>query len=118
MYTKQETFDRVLAHMKKQGGPSLLPMSTTCAYRGVGGRMCAAGCLIPDDRYERRFETRRTDELVREKESWFGHDKYFVGVLQHAHDSSVADTDTDEAFMLSWIGHVRSIAKKRDPTLP
>lgn len=27
-----------------------------CKYRGANGRMCAVGCLIPDDKYDREME--------------------------------------------------------------
>lgn len=55
--TLQETFDFVANHLLRQGCRSMLEedlesgVMITCAYRGSEGRMCAVGCLIPDDLY-------------------------------------------------------------------
>ena len=53
--TNQEIFDKVSAHLLAQNAKSLAFIDSyqgqACAYRGAEGRMCAAGCLIPDNRY-------------------------------------------------------------------
>ena len=48
--TKQEVFDQVKAHLLAQKAKSKNSLGT-CNYRGEGGRMCAAGCLIADNEY-------------------------------------------------------------------
>lgn len=48
----QEIFDRVAEGLLGQGGPSMSDrFDETCAYRGVDGRKCAIGHLIPDEKY-------------------------------------------------------------------
>lgn len=47
--TKQEVFDKVVAHLRKQGCKSI--DADGCLYRGPDGTMCAAGCLIDDEDY-------------------------------------------------------------------
>lgn len=62
--TKQEIFDRVVTHLAQQGEPALcmLPQADydtdgpSCAYRTPQGLKCAAGCLIPDEKYKPEFE--------------------------------------------------------------
>lgn len=53
--TEQEVFDQVARHLLAQGVQSTMMrldgVSTTCQYRGEGGRKCAAGALIGDDEY-------------------------------------------------------------------
>ena len=55
MNTLQHVFDAVATHLLNQPGPA---MSSTgaCRYRASDGRMCAIGCLIPDDRYDPGIE--------------------------------------------------------------
>ena len=58
--TSQQIFDKVLAHLRKQGCQSRHQNDDgtlgSCAYRGAGGTMCAVGCLIPDNVYDERIE--------------------------------------------------------------
>jgi len=64
----QETFDKVVTHLRKQNDKSLrhvqfnghyydedvthvVGASALCTYRGNCGAMCAVGCLIADEHY-------------------------------------------------------------------
>ncbi len=52
--TPQEIFDKVVNHLRAQGAKSEMDHPVAglmCAYRGIQGRMCAVGCLIPDADY-------------------------------------------------------------------
>ena len=49
--TAQEVFDQVKEHLLTQKAKSV-SADGSCVYRGEGGMMCAAGCLIADDEYE------------------------------------------------------------------
>lgn len=56
--TAQEVFNKVSIHLLTQNAKSLKSSGssrehniTACSYRGDDGRMCAVGCLIPDERY-------------------------------------------------------------------
>lgn len=58
MMTKQEIFDKVVAHLRAQGGKALNE-NQMCQYRARGGAKCAIGCLILDEHYSRRLEGKR-----------------------------------------------------------
>lgn len=110
--TKQETFNKVVTAIIAQGRPSISGgtwSGGTCAYRGAGGAKCAAGILIPDDKYEVVFEGLRvvkrptgtnqeTAERLRDLIASEGHDIGLVHDLQNAHDSSVDRANFVEAF--------------------
>ena len=55
MNTLQHVFDAVATHLLSQPGPAM-SSTGTCRYRAPDGRMCAVGCLIPDDRYDPGIE--------------------------------------------------------------
>jgi hypothetical protein len=61
--TEQEVFDKVAKHLLTQNAKSKLP-SGMCAYRGDHGLMCAAGCLIPDDKYDPAINLKAWHELT------------------------------------------------------
>lgn len=52
--TPQWVYDRVKAHLLKQGRKAL--QGNRCAYRGDENTACAAGCLIRDDLYQPTME--------------------------------------------------------------
>jgi len=60
--TKQEAFDKVLTHLRKQGKQAKDDKGD-CMYRAPDGSMCAAGCLIPDDVYKADMEGELVDAL-------------------------------------------------------
>ena len=62
---REEIFDYVESHLKKQGYRSMLSADfNTCAYRGEDGDMCAVGCLIADDEYNTGMENNSVMELA------------------------------------------------------
>ena len=60
MYTRQSSFDKVVAHLRTQGHRAMLSEGETCvaqcAYRLPNGDRCAIGALMPDDQYSPEFE--------------------------------------------------------------
>ena len=56
MPTKQETYDRIVAHLRKQGERCTDQVHGKCLYRGPNGTACAAGCLLEDEDYQPAFE--------------------------------------------------------------
>ena len=60
MLSLQQIFDKVATHLLKQGKRSGIGIegagSFYCMYRGLDGLMCAVGCLIPDNAYDKRFD--------------------------------------------------------------
>ena len=85
--TKQETFDRVVAHLRAQGRRSQWVQDgyTVCRYRTPEGLQCAAGCLIPDERYSEDLEGNGVETLM-EFFTELGHDVKLVAHLQEVHD--------------------------------
>lgn len=54
--TEQEVFNKMVDHLRKQGYKRSQREDGACVYRGEGGRMCAVGCLLPDELYTTTFE--------------------------------------------------------------
>ena len=104
MPSNQETFDIVVAHLRRQGSKAQSRDPTsgliTCLYRAPDGKRCAAGCLIPDERYEPALELSAvggTSEANKYSSNdvtllieQLGHDIELVGALQSVHDNSEA----------------------------
>jgi len=66
--TKQEQFDRVVAHLRAQGAKATILMDNgnqRCLYRAPHGRKCAAGILIPDDLYEKGMEGATIGDVIK-----------------------------------------------------
>lgn len=92
---KQQTFDTIVTHLRKQGARSsgLIPFGgygagkECCLYRGPDGRMCAAGVLIPDAAYSVRMEGRNiSDPDIAAAIEEAGHDLNLVDRMQGVHD--------------------------------
>jgi len=60
--TNQEAFDKMVAHLRKQGKPA--HENGACRYRTESGLMCAVGCLIADAEYKRGMEGMCVDALL------------------------------------------------------
>jgi hypothetical protein len=109
MPSQQQTFDTVVNHLRKQRTKAESHDPTgkrmTCMYRTPEGLRCAAGCLIPDDRYSPSLEftvvggtddpddrsnavTRLLDDL--------GYDVNLVSDLQSIHDDKKVEQWEDE----------------------
>lgn len=94
MKTKQEMFDIIVKGILKQGCQSIDGKS--CKYRGPNTHKCAAGLLIPDEKYSSDLEGKIAMDFpvynIIESE---GYDPFFVQEFQTIHDaygtSSVRD---------------------------
>lgn len=90
MMTKQEIFDKVVAHLRAQNRKAIDEQSL-CCYRGPDRTKCAAGCLILDEHYSRDLEGMTVGQsLVRSALRASGVPKEaddLVQALQSAHDS-------------------------------
>lgn len=89
MFSQQETFDKVVNHLRKQNCRCM--DSQGCAYRGENNMKCAAGFLIPDEVYSPELEresVRNCGELSRAGHLiiGLGHDIDLVFDLQLIHD--------------------------------
>lgn len=123
--TKQEIFDTVLAHLRKQGKASL-SAEGDCMYRGPGGTSCAVGCLIPDELYDSLIENFGSNHIMegrlphgRESDGpktlpimariakHLGvENRPLLNALQTAHDAYLADEG-----LPAWERRMRSIAR-------
>ena len=116
MPSYQETFDTVVAHLRRQRAKAEIrgssPGEKICVYRAPDGKRCAAGCLIPDDRYEPSFEytvvggteathNNRANAVTLLMEE-LGHDINLVKALQSVHD---------DAEVAQWEGRLEQIAE-------
>jgi hypothetical protein len=100
--TKQEIFDHVLTHLRKQGKPAINETDSgedICAYRTDDGLKCAVGCLIPDDKYNEDLEGRSATVVygVLGGEPTSGAALFLVGVQLCLHDNISGRLDFPDA---------------------
>ena len=87
--TNQEAFDKMVAHLRKQGRKA--QENGTCRYRTKNGLMCAVGCLLTDDEYKRGMEGMGVEHMQR-----------LYGVLQDLDPPLLAEMqDTHDAYDLT-----------------
>ena len=87
MITRQEVFDKALAHLRAQGQSSMRD-DGYCLYRSPEGLKCAIGALVPDEKYNEDFEGQAASaEAIYSLFDGNPQDAYFYGDLQGAlHD--------------------------------
>jgi hypothetical protein len=122
--TNQQTFDKVVKALRLQGKPSFDPETFSCLYRGPDNTKCAAGHLIPNDKYRPEFEEgsvhREDIKYVIETE---GYNLTLVVDLQLCHDMSATDTyHTNDSFMEKLERRLKKTAREfnlvyTDPTI-
>lgn len=54
--TLQEIFTKVATHLLTQNAQSISEEGDGCVYRGPDGKMCAVGCLLADEWYDKELE--------------------------------------------------------------
>ena len=91
---QQSTFDKVVAHLRRQRARAAGDFGL-CVYRAGNGRKCAVGCLIPDHKYSlslegQSLEVEFANELKKILEEE-GHDLNLVRQLQVIHDRVFID---------------------------
>ncbi len=104
----QDTFDKVVKGLLKQGEKALEADTRVCLLRGVNGTKCAVGLLIEDSAYHPSWEKISIwegdlHEYLEEQ----GFDVSFLGKLQVIHDQSeVGD----------WEDRLKELAKANNLT--
>lgn len=83
----QEAFDKVLAHLRKQGRAA--KQNRMCMYRAPDGCMCAVGCLIPDDEYYDGMEGMPFSKFIDKTPSLHVVNTKLLGYMQSAHDTKL-----------------------------
>lgn len=83
---RQEIFDTVVAHLRKQNRHAssfkrecLGFLTTECLYRTPEGLKCAVGCLIPEDKYTLAIEGKTVFQIF----------KYHPGLLPIALEGEI-----------------------------
>ena len=84
--TNQEAFDKMVAHLRKQGKPAR-DVNGVCRYRTKDGLMCAVGCLLTDDEYKRGMEGMCVDALLPAYGVLQDLDPPFLAKMQDTHDA-------------------------------
>ena len=109
--TAQEVFEQAARHMLTQNAVSKNVNGNGCAYRGVDGLRCAAGCFISDDEYKPEMDKigktiigMGWHEMVKEGFAPSKHEK-LIHELQAIHDTE------DVCF---WIQRLEFLAVKFD----
>ena len=116
--TKQEIFDKVVRALIEQGRPSVDPITGFCLYRGPDGVKCAAGFLIPDERYQAIFE----DQDIYSLADWGAFDDYDADLmdlfqsLQHAHDNAASRTINPDKWVHLFLKNAARVAHEHELT--
>lgn len=93
--TQQEIFNTVATKLLAQGVASA-SADGKCLYRGPNGTKCAAGHLIPDEKYNPSMESRpSTNPAVHRALGIDDADKWLVRELQGAHDDELRVSGID-----------------------
>ena len=79
----QQVFDHITGHLLTQRRQSLL--GGKCAYQGIDGLKCAAGCLFDAGEYNLNFEGETWGQLVKDKLVPSEHED-IITALQAVHD--------------------------------
>lgn len=102
MHTDQETFDHIVACLRKQGRKS--ENDDGCAYRGHSGLKCASGWCIDDEHYRSYFEGKMASfDVVAEAIEASGWSSDVAWDLQAVHDG---------ADPLDWEKGFRTVAEE------
>lgn len=104
----QQIFDKVLAHLRRQGAPARGPDST-CCYRTDDGRMCAVGCLIPSKNYSPDIEGFAADSpevLNALPFNATSEQCVLLKTLQEAHDKVLFASTADWEFEMERIANL------------
>jgi hypothetical protein len=116
MKTHQETFDIVYNAILKQGCFSY-DLAEGCLYRGPNGVKCAAGHLIPDDKYDPKMEGIDAHlgivKTILVKEDY---DIEFVRQLQVIHDTHAGGLLAVHFKM--WKDHMIGFAEEHNLMVP
>lgn len=101
--TAQEVFDQAAKHMLNQNRKSL-SAANNCAYRGLDGLKCPAGCFISDEEYRPRMEG-ETWTYLTIKGLVPGQHRPLIYALQCIHDGKPVE---------EWRSKLQKIAIKYD----
>ena len=103
---RQETLNKVVTFLRKQGEPAMNPVGGACYYITSDGLRCAVGCLLTADLASRfdLFDDGGVDAIFAEHLDVFREsfpdateeDVEFLSALQDVHDQWVRSNDFPE----------------------
>lgn len=111
--TNQEAFDFVVRSLVVQGKPSV--EGTSCSYRAPDGCRCAAGWLIPDDKYNPRMEGVTVSSVVVKAALPPKLSLYLIADLQRAHDGAFEvsfSKNDNQCWLETFLMHAREVAEE------
>ena len=121
---RQSIFNRAYLGLKAQGFKVSATAGGKCMYRGPGGLKCAAGHLIPDDRYAFAMERRCASDVG----TVYGFDIFGEGVtkedenfldnLQEAHDYPINEGHDPGEECPTIEPHLRELARRYNLEVP
>lgn len=118
--TIEQAYRKIRAYFSAPGADFGYDVSSaSCVYRTEDGRKCAVGCLIPDTKYDPRFEGEGLLELLHDGLGFLLPNENverfeeFLLAAQRTHDRRAEGrTYTEEGFPI-WVeelsGHMRKI---------
>lgn len=117
--TQQEIFDEIVGGLIKQGKPSLNEF-WQCSYRGRDGTKCAAGQIIPDDKYDVGMENHFFSTTFYGQQNFAHQMLMFIEQLQSAHDGIFVSTTngkereaiTDAQWLASFIEGAKHVSRR------
>ena len=99
-YSNQRAFDLVWDHFITRKQPRSISKDGRCSYRSRrGAKRCAIGVLIPDDRYDRSFDSDKVRLTAVLKQAKIKIDVDFASQLQITHDRSANREDLRESLL-------------------
>lgn len=113
--TNQEIFNIVWNHFIVEEGHPSVGNDGLCMYKGPNGERCAAGLLIPDEKYKPEMEGKSCNEEPVLQALPFGASVSFIRELQLAHDDA---TLTGANFHKSIHTSLTRIARTHRLTIP
>ena len=115
--TNQEAFDKMVAHLRKQGQKAYEKGS--CRYRTKDGLMCAVGCLIADADYRPGMEDMGVEAMMSAYDIRFGVNENLLAEMQDTHDAwETTDWEARFADTAARYGLVYAPATPIQPTTP
>ena len=99
-YSEQQVFDYVVEQLYKQGVPCVENGTDRCMYRGPNGLKCAAGILIPDEIYNKEWDSKdgKTYDMLVEESLVPETHRELISELQIAHDDWAMGSDFLQEF--------------------
>lgn len=110
MISVQESFDKIVKHLRQQKCHSLgASKEKYCKLRGKDNTKCAIGCLIPDDLYTSKMEIVSLYTLRDMLKDYLPENVHFLLKMRELHDNYKVE---------EWEENIIEMAKNYCLTIP